>query len=128
MSQYAGSNWIKRSLKKELSPLGENVADLLGDVFAGIYHLDYKALERVNWDDPDVILFTLSYHSMSTVDSDELTRLVILSHDRKLRLEIRAVAPKRLELVFHQRVREGVFYHMCPTIEEHLNTIREHYK
>jgi len=45
MSQYAGANWIKQSLKKEMSPLGVNVADLLGDVFAGIYHLDQSALE-----------------------------------------------------------------------------------
>jgi hypothetical protein len=29
---YAGASWIKRSLKKEMSPLGEAVANLLGRV------------------------------------------------------------------------------------------------
>ncbi len=125
MSQYQGAEWIKRSLKKTMSPLGIQVADLLGDVFLGIYHLDYKALERVNWDNDDYIIFVLSYHSLSTVDSNELTKLVVFCHDRALRMDIKSVAPKRLELLFHQRVREGDFYHVCPTIEEHINKIRE---
>lgn len=123
MSQYQGSDWVKRSLKKSMSPLGIQVADLLGDVFLGIYHLDYMALKRVNWDD-DCISFVLSYHTLSTVDSNELTKLVVLCHDRALRMDIKSVAPKRLELTFHQRVRDGDFYHTCPTIEEHINKIR----
>uniref|UniRef100_A0A6M3JME5 Uncharacterized protein n=1 Tax=viral metagenome TaxID=1070528 RepID=A0A6M3JME5_9ZZZZ len=126
MSKYAGSEWIKVSLKKKVSPLGENVADLLGDVFFGIYHLSTPALCRVEWDDIEVILLTVSYKPMATVDGDELTRLVVGCHDRMLRMDMKAVAPNRLRLMFHQRQRDGDFYHRCPTMEAHLEQIRAH--
>jgi len=42
---YAGASWIKSSLKKEMSPLGEAVANLLGRVSRGIYHLKTSSLE-----------------------------------------------------------------------------------
>jgi hypothetical protein len=125
--EYAGYEWIERSMGKTLSPLGKNVADLLGEVFLGIYHLDHNALSHVEWDDKDVIVYTLSYHPLCTVDSDELTKLVIRAHDRMLRLSLKSVAPNRIQLMFHQRNREGDLYHRCPAMEEHLANIREHY-
>ena len=45
-TKYSGADWIKGSLKREMSPFGELVADILGVVFLGIYHVDVKALER----------------------------------------------------------------------------------
>ncbi len=128
MGEYAGSDWIKTSLKKQMSPLGEKVADLLGDVFYGIYHLDHRALDRVNWDDDVYVEYIMSYKSLSTVDFDELTRLVVLAHDAALRLDIRSVAPKRMALLFHQRTREGDVCHRCPTMEDHIALIRNGYK
>ena len=48
-ARYAGAAWIRSALGRELSPLGAAVADLLGDVFAGIYHLDNADLRKVDW-------------------------------------------------------------------------------
>lgn len=123
--KFKGADWIKESLKKEMSPIGENVADLLGEVYAGIYHLDHRSLDRVHWDDPYFIRIIISYRGLSTVDSNQLTALVVRAHDRMLRMDLSSVAPHRLELIFHQRSREGDFYHRCPTIEEHIKLIRE---
>jgi hypothetical protein len=128
MSQYSGANWIKSSLKvEEMSPLGEAVADLLGSVFKGIYHLDMKALRRVEWANRHHIIFILSWHSLSTWDFNDLTRLVVLCHDKLLRLEIDAVAPHRMELMFHQRCvfngENGMVGH--PTIEQNIEIIRK---
>jgi len=126
MSEYSGSNWIKTSLKKEMSPLGEKVADLLGDVWRGIYHLETPALRRVDWLSTDYIRFVLSWRSLATWDGQELTLLVVLSHDRLLRLDIDALAPHRIELLFHQRkewandISEGM-----PTMEQHIEMIRK---
>lgn len=127
MSQYAGANWIERNFKCEMSPLGIAVADFLGDVFQGIYHLDSKALSRVEWDNNHHITFSLGWRALSTVDYNELTVMVILAHDRALRLQIEASTHKYLRLMFHQRKREGGYAERCPTLEEHIELIRSHF-
>lgn len=110
----------------DMSPLGIAVADLLGDVFKGIYHLDYKALSRVRWNDNYCIIFILSWWDLSTFDFDELTKLVVLSHDRMIRISINAVAPHRMQLLFHQRkTRIGSISERMPTMEEHIEIIRK---
>jgi hypothetical protein len=119
MMHYAGADWVRRSLKVEnMSPLGERVADLLGALFLGIYHLDEKWLNRVDWSDDYVIKINI-YGSLSTIDGDQLTRLVVHAHDAMLRVSIRAATVNYLELMFHQRkVRDGSISDRCPTIEK----------
>jgi len=110
-----------------MSPLGMAVADLLGDVFSGIYHLDDGKLKKVDWGDPYVISVQLHWQSLSTFDSNHLTKLVVLCHDRCLRLAISAITVRTLELMFHQRQREGDIMRRMPTIEEHIGMIRKYY-
>lgn len=127
---YSGSDWLKESWFKagEMSPLGEAVGDLLGDVFYGIYHLPTSNLRKVDWTNKYWIEFSLMWHDLATVDFDDLTRLVVLAHDRMLRVSIKAAAPRNLCLVFHQRkVREGGYWERCPTIETHVREIHESY-
>lgn len=153
-SRYAGAEWIRKSLQvATLSPLGVAVADLLGDVFCGIYHLDNDTLSRVDWGDTYVIVVPLHcYVNLSTFDNELLTKLVVLSHDRYLRLDIRAAATVRpmdirravdeewsddamrelgsaaLELMFHLRKsRTGSMMDRMPTMETHLASIRQYY-
>ena len=125
--QYAGSNWIETSLKCKCSPLGRNVADLLGDVFKGIYHLSHKALQQVQWGDEYVVEFT--YHGdLETVDFNLLTILVVLAHDMMIRVSIRGVGPGYMRMMFHQRTnRTGSMGERYPTIEDHIKQIREYY-
>lgn len=124
---YAGSNWIKRNVTKEMSPLGEAVADFLGDLFMGIYHLDYKALKRVDWANTRYIEFILGWRTLSTVDFDELTTIVVLAHDRALRVEVNPHAFRYLRLLFHQRERGDNSMEQCPTLEDHIIRIRQRY-
>lgn len=125
---YQGAGWVKLSLKKELSSLGESVADLLGDVFKGIYHLPDTALNKVKWDNDYCIEFTY-YGSLETVDFNLLTILVVLAHDRMIRVSIRGIGPGYMRLQFHQRnARTGSMSERYPTIETHIEQIREHYK
>lgn len=128
-TRYAGSDWIRSALKRtDISPLGEAVADLLGEVFAGIYHLDNQKLARVDWADPYVIVVFVSHCSLSTFDNDHLTRLVVLSHDRMLRVNIDAKSARVLELMFHQRkTRDGSIMERMPTMEQHLADIRKYF-
>lgn len=129
MSTYAGSDWIKSAFKIEMSPLGEEVADLLGDVFLGIYHLDIGQLSKTNWDNDTWIDFALGWHQLSTFDGNELTRLVILCHDRMIRCSIGAKNFHHIGLMFHKRKgREGSINERHPTIEDAIKQIRGYYE
>lgn len=125
---YAGSDWIKGSMKKEMSPLGEAAANLLGDVFLGIYHMDTSLLKKVDWTDKYYIIVPIWSSALSTVDNNELTRLVVLAHDRMMRVDVMPHAFRYMKLGISQRtVREGDLSERCPTMERHIQIIRGHY-
>lgn len=150
-TRYEGANWLKRSLRLSLSALGETVADMLGDTFGGIYHLDADTLKKIDWEDDYVLVVPLYRRSLSTFDDELLTKLVVLAHDRCLRLSISAVADVEpglmrravdeewsdkeieecgratLELMFHRRQRSGDVSRRMPTMESHLAAIRKYY-
>lgn len=123
--KHIGSEWIKAAFRVECSPLGKAVADLLGDVFQGIYHLDENSLRKTDWSDKFCISVTLPYMTLSTFDSANLTWLVVCCHDRCLRMSIKAKTINYLELTFHQRHRDGGISQSHPTIEAHIERIRE---
>lgn len=128
MPKYRGADWLEGGIGvKEVSSLGTAVADLLGDVYEGIYHLNYNSLRKVKWSDPDYIEVTVR-HGLATWDYNELTRLVVLCHDRLLRCAVHAAAPGYLKLCFSQREgREGSTSRRHPTIEHAVESIRAFY-
>jgi hypothetical protein len=102
MSKYSGADWIETSLKiKNMSPLGKLVADVLGQVFRGIYHLPTTSLKNTDWSDKYMIEFNC-HKSLSTVDGWELSWLIVLCFDNHLRLEI-SPNMRSLSLMFHPR-------------------------
>lgn len=127
MGIYAGSDWIKSSLKVDMSPLGVEVADLIGDVWRGVYHLRFGQLKRVNWSDKNCIEINLG-EDFATWDFNTLTILVVLSHDRMIRVEMRGISPGFTKMYFTKRkFRTGSTSTRLPTIEEHIQLIRNHY-
>jgi hypothetical protein len=125
-SKFDNADWIRRNYKCEMSPLGVEVANLLGDVYGGIYHLDFCPLGKVNWSDPFFIRFLLG-RGESTFDGGEMTALVVLSHDRMIRIEINPCNFRYLELLFHKRKsRDGDISQRMPTIEDHIALIRKY--
>lgn len=126
--QYAGAEWVK-ALKSthHMSPLGVAAANLLGDVFEGIYHIDTPKFRAVVWNDPECIIVPIN-SSLCTVDFDHLTRLVVLAHDRMIRVDIQAQGRNWLLLLFHQRrSRTGERHERYETIEDHAAILRRHY-
>lgn len=108
-----------------LSPLGRSVADLLGELFYGIYHLDKKTLYKPDWASDHHIDVVIGWHSLSTFDYDELTRLVFLAHHMALRVSIKAATHNYLELMFHQRGRTGGFSGRHPTLDDAVATFKQ---
>jgi len=134
---YKGADWIETVLRLEAERRGENpddvkmsdfgrkVADLLGDLFYGIYHIDKEALHpRVDWSNERHIEIVIHEGQMATYDFGYLTRFVVLCHDRCIRGAIQGAAPRYLRLIFHPRKREGTPSETHPTMEEHIEMQR----
>ena len=94
---------------------------VLNKVFGGLHHVtpikDYDY-----WAEVSIMA------SLSTTDFNNLTQLVIASHDECIRLEIECSGPRLLKLVFHKRERGGRISQSHPTMEQALLDIRQrHY-
>jgi len=128
--RYSGSECIERQLKcdgKGISEFGKEVADILGQAWAGIYHLQKEVLhDRVKWNDDRYIRIVI-YGDLQTYDFDKLTRLVVLCFDRMIRLEIGAAARNYLSLSFTKRECRppGSFSKRLPYLEDCIAYIRE---
>jgi len=118
----SGSDWLRT--KKELSPFGECVADLLGKLYLGIYHIDREVL-KADFSHSKHITVTVSdgRGSFATFDSDLLTRLVVLAHEMNIRASVRAAAPGYLRLEFMHVDRTGFFADRHPTLAESLQRV-----
>lgn len=124
-TNYAGSGWVSASLRVEMSPFGELVADILGAVYRGIYHMDGRALRRVDWSANDYIRVAIRRGNLCTFDGGSLTELVILAHDAAVRMEVEPAGPYNIALRFWPRGREGGVWDRHPTIEEAIGRARE---
>lgn len=125
--RFAGADHLARQ-GVDLSPLGATVAEALGYVWRGIYHLRPSLLERVKWANPRCVCISVPT-GLDTWDDDRLTRLVVVCHDLGLRLEVDAAGPKYLRLTFYQRLkREGPISERMPTLDDHVASIREGYE
>jgi len=130
VTKYAGSDWLKKQTKSipEVSELGANVADILGQVFQGIYHLDNTTLYKTNWADTHMIE-VLIRNELATFDFSHLTYLMVLCFDQDIRLAINPCNMQFIKLQFTQRTPEGPEKHMferIPTLEKSIIQAR-HY-
>lgn len=119
---YSGADWVEKALGVKVSALGRSVADLLGELFRGIYNMNQKHLRETAWDKEDIIQVHVAFADWSTYDFDNLTRLVFLAHHRALRVEMRPMAKSHMRLRFSQRQRlDRAFYEYHPGLQEAVN-------
>lgn len=120
-----GSEYIKAVMPNVcMSDLGIDVADFLADWYGGMHNFVHATnITKTNWSN-DFVIVVLFNRGMETYDSDLLTKLVVMSHDRLLRVEVNPKNFRNLELVFHRRKREANFSRGMPTMEDHILAIR----
>lgn len=130
-TKYSGADWVEAGRKhwkdqdKPMSELGRKVADLLGQVYAGIYHISREA-SRVDWTDPERIEIVIhDGRGFSTYDGNELTNLVLLCHLMDVRLDIDAAAYRYIRLIFMPVTRRGFFRVGHPCLDEAIKTAQE---
>lgn len=94
--------------------------ELLCEVFYGEHHVPDNIYEFGR----GIKVSTYS-GQLSTFDFDYLTRLVVLAHDRCVRVEIGSSGPGRIALILHKRKgRGGDVYSRHPTIEQAIERVR----
>jgi hypothetical protein len=118
---FAGKDWLRSNLKyanpkMTLSPLGVKVADLLGDLYYGLYHLDNGVYEKVDWSNNHHIEIILPDSNWSTFDFTQLTRFVFLCHEYGVRGQLQVANFGRLRFLFHDPAVSSGSPH--PTIAE----------
>jgi hypothetical protein len=102
------------------------VMDVLAGAFGGLHHTD--ALQQ--WKKKDYCetrcIDYLHRMELATFDSNHLTRLVVLCHDKGLRLSISPHKFYLLEFKFSNRMgrRHGQIYPRHPTIEQAVSLVR----
>lgn len=125
MSTFAGADWlIQCSTAIQISDLGRRVADLLGEWYYGLYHMNGAIL--ADWSTPNYIQIRHS-GELSTFDNSSLTRLVLLAHREAIRVSISPRSNRYLTLMFHPRqaadtASELRMYERHPSIEGAIRT------
>lgn len=107
-TKYAGADWLKTNLSfakpkaAPVSQLGEIVADILGQLYEGIYHIEDNFIFKVDWSSNRMINITLPDGGgrFATFDASLLTHLVILAQAAKVRIAITAATHGYLRLSF----------------------------
>lgn len=125
----AGTDYMKSNFPKvNLSPLGIDVANILAYVMGGLHHSDPKEMKRVEWSDTHSMAYRW-YHEVATWDGWQLTALVLLAHDRNVRVSIRSCPTRNhIEIRFMRNTLAGAYGQVAhPTMEEHVARIREYY-
>lgn len=97
-------------------------AQMFADVVGGFHHISGQIK-------PCGRGITVSDYAggWATFDYDRLTRIVILAHDRMIRVELRQSGPGRVGFNLHKRhARDGRMHERHPTLESAVQLHRDH--
>jgi hypothetical protein len=93
--------WIEENYNITCSPLGKEVANIIGFIGGGIYNAPCN-VEKVDWNNN--IRIELNWgKSLANYDGQQLTDLVIECHRRMIRVSIEPNM-RYIRMTFHQRI------------------------
>jgi hypothetical protein len=102
-ANFDHAGWLAGALGRpvdELTPLARKVAIIIGIAGGGIYNAPCGPT-RMKWDGPWIEANW--YGDLSTFDYSALTVMVLLCHEARVRLSIKASGPRRIKLIFSER-------------------------
>lgn len=113
------------STPETLNDFQKRVVDILGIVGCGIYNAPIN---------PDKIDWKYGFHGVSVVwqrelatwDFGQLTMLVLLCHEARIRCSIEGSGPRNIRLSFWQRKEAGGMAERHPNIEEAVASLRRY--
>jgi hypothetical protein len=98
--KYSAADWLEKELGQGLPGIGIRAANVLGQTFKGIYHLEKAVLsKKAQWTDTNEVKVTIA-NQLATYDDPSLTRLVFCCRSAGLCLRIQGRGPGYLRLLF----------------------------
>ena len=96
---------------------------MLTNLVNGFHHLFGKITGDGRTDQIRCVLE--AHNCLATYDYRDLTRLVVMAHDRCIRAEIQPARGNAITIILTKRSREGDQDRRHPTLEENVAKIRE---
>ena len=118
------AEWMERATKRTLTPFQKRVVTILGIVGSGIYNAPINP-SKINWDWGKGVSVVWK-RDLCTWDFNNLTLLVVLCHEARIRLEVDTAGPVGIRLSFWQRKSEGGISERHPSIDEAVESFRKH--
>ena len=113
--------WVAGHLGRDLRPMERALVSLVCDALrTGPWNLKWGSLEGSDLR----ASVAVRDDRLATYDADGLTRLVILAHDRCVRLQLTQSGPGRIRVSITRRQRNGEIYRRHPTIEQAVADVR----
>lgn len=143
MSTYANFDhaaWMQREIEQiklrkpklakllpvELSDFQKRVCNIIGIVGGGIYNAPINT-ERIDWNYGGGV--SLNWHrELATWDFNQLTMLVFLCHEARIRVQLESTGPRATKISFWQRKHEGQMSVRHPNLDEAVVEFRTWFK
>jgi hypothetical protein len=113
-----------RQQPEELTDFQKRVVDIIGMVGGGIYNAPIGL--KVDWEYGGNGVSFIWHRELATFDFDQLTRLVFLCHEARIRCEVTSGGPRMMRLAFWQRKPEGDIAVRHPNLDEAVSAFREY--
>lgn len=110
---------------EKLSGFQAKAFDILGIVFGGIYNAPI-VWTSVDWRAGRGLAIPIRYGTLATYDFQELTTLVFLCHEARIRADISSYGPKGLMILLHPRKATGGVSQRHPNLDEAIKAFREY--
>jgi len=115
--------WI--AMPEKLDDFYSSVMDILGMTFGGIYNAPI-CWEAIQWQYGRGIAVPVRDIGLATWDFQQLTRLVFLCHEARIRCEIRTHSFRHMLLCFWPREDSGGVGRRHPNLDEAVAAFREY--
>lgn len=116
-------------LPEKLTPFQARVVDIVGMVGGGIYNAPICQPRSINWAYGGRGVSLTWDRELASFDFNQLTLLVFLCHEARIRVEVISAGPKRLRLSFWQRVSPEENGNMAcyhPSLDEAVAWFRQY--
>lgn len=111
-------------LPEELSEFQKRVVDIVGIVGNGIYNAPIS--QKIDWNYGGRGVAVIWHREMSTWDFNQLTMLVFLCHEARIRCSIESAGPKMMRMCFFQRKDDGGMSVRHPNLDEAVADFRQY--
>lgn len=108
----------------QLSEFQTKVTDIVGMVGGGIYNAPIA--DKINWSYGGSGVAVIWQRELASFDFGQLTLLVFLCHEARIRCQVESAGPRQLRIAFWQRTHEGDMAVRHPNLDEAVVDFRKH--